>query len=114
MRRRDAIAAAVAVAAAAAAGLYRFTDLIVKHYAPTPYDDVLAKLTDREQAVKLGAKVAGPFNVKMQATALRLRLQKQSLAMAAAADIAQGHMAEVEGWVLPETVAQLSALAARS
>ena len=22
--------------------LYRFTDLFVKHYAPTPYDDLLA------------------------------------------------------------------------
>ena len=44
MRRRDyRWQVVVAVGAAAAAGLYRFTDLFVKHYPPTPYDDVLAQ-----------------------------------------------------------------------
>ena len=46
-----------------AAGLYRFTDLFVKHYAPTPYDDLLAQLADREQAAKLGAQLTGAFDV---------------------------------------------------
>src|SRR6185503_9370778 len=54
MRRRSLIAGVTAAGAALAAGLYRFTDLFVKHYPPTPYDDVLAALVDREEAVRLG------------------------------------------------------------
>ena len=36
------------------AGLYRFTDLFVKHYPPTPYDDVLAQLVDRAAGGAVG------------------------------------------------------------
>jgi len=57
MKRRVVIGAAAAAGAAVAAGLYRFTDLFVKHYPPTPYDDVLAALVDREEAARLGALV---------------------------------------------------------
>jgi hypothetical protein len=112
MKRRDILAGVVAVGAAVAAGVYRFTDLIVKHYAPTPYDDLLSKLTDREQAAKLGAQVSG-VDTASDAARLRAVLQNKSLADAAAADITAGHMVEVQGWVLPETVVLLSALAAR-
>ena len=54
MNRRGAIAGIVAAGAALAAGVYRFTDLFVKHYPPTPYDDLLSQLTDRGQAARLG------------------------------------------------------------
>ena len=113
MKRRDIMAAMVAAGVAVTAGLYRFTDLFVKHYAPTPYDDLLARLTDRDQAAKLGAHISGPFDLNSQAVRLRLTFGKKDLAAAARADIAAGHLVEVNGWVLPETVALLSALAAK-
>ena len=112
MRRRALIASATAVSAALAAGLYRFTDLFVKHYAPTPYDDVLATLADREQAAKLGALVSDA--TPPQALAVRLRATiKPGLTAAAKADAAAGRLTEAGGWVVPESVALLSALAAR-
>ena len=113
MKRRDVMAAIAAAGVAVAAGLYRFTDLFVKHYAPTPYDDLLARLTDREQAAKLGAQLPGSFDLASQSARLRDTFRKQDLAAAANADIAAGHMVEVGGWVLPETVALLSVLAAK-
>jgi len=113
MRRRDVAAAVVAAGAAATAGLYRFTDLFVKHYAPTPYDDLLMRLTDRGEAARLGAQLTGSFDLASQSARLRDTFRKQDLAAAANADIAAGRLVEVAGWVLPETVALLSALAAR-
>lgn len=113
MKRRSIIAGAVAAGAAAAAGLYRFTDLLVKHYRPTPYDDLLGQLTDRDQAARLGANVSGAFDAQSQAARLRSVLRGRSLADAANADLAAGRVAEVQGWILPQTVASLSALAAR-
>ncbi len=111
--RRTVIAGLVAAVAAAALGVYRFTNLVVKHYAPTPYDDLLVHLTDREQAARLGAKVTGGLDLRRAAAALRTALGGHSLASAATSDIAAGRMTEVAGWVLPQTVALLSALAAR-
>jgi hypothetical protein len=111
--RRTLIATVAAAGAAVAAGVYRFTDLFVKHYPPTPYDDVLAALVDREQAARLGTLVTGAPAPKTLAARLRTIL-KPSLAAAAKADIAAGRMIEVDGWVLPESVALLSALAAKA
>jgi hypothetical protein len=113
MRRRDVAAAIVAAGAAVTAGVYRFTDLFVKHYPPTPYDDLLVRLTDREQAARLGAKVPDPFDLTTQAARLRSGLHNRDLAAAVNADLAAGHMVEVAGWVLPETVVLLSVLASR-
>ena len=107
------VAAVVAAGAAVTAGLYRFTDLFVTHYAPTPYDDLLTRLTDRREAAKLGAQLKGSFDVTAQSARLRDTFRKKDLTAAANADIAAGHMVEVGGWVLPETVALLSALASR-
>ena len=107
------MAAALAAGAAVTAGLYRFTDLFVKHYAPTSYDDLLTRLTDREQAAKLGTQLKGPFDIASQSARLRDTFRKQDLAAAANADIATGRLVEVGVWELPETVALLSALAAK-
>jgi hypothetical protein len=109
--RRSVVAGVAAAGAAVVAGLYRFTDLMVKHYAATPYDDVLARLVDREQAAKLGAKVPGTASAKMLAGQLRPSLAPNGLAGAASADVAAGRMMEVDGWLLPQSVALLSALA---
>jgi hypothetical protein len=117
--RRTLITSVAAAGAAVAAGLYRFTDLFVKHYVPTPYDDVLAALLDREHAAKLGALVTG--TPAPTALAARLRailkpdgLNPNGLTAAAEADAAAGRIIAVDGWLLPESVALLSALAARA
>src|SRR4051812_5941261 len=58
MRRRTFLGGTVAAIVVVTGGLYRFTNLFVKHYPPTPYDDVLALLPDREHAAVLGRNVA--------------------------------------------------------
>jgi hypothetical protein len=112
MKRRTFIGGVVAAGAAVAAGLYRFTDLFVKHYPPTPYDDVLAQVVDREHAAQLG-RHAGDFDLPRDAVALRQQLAGSTLKSAAEGDIATGRLVEVEGWLVPQTVARISALAAK-
>jgi hypothetical protein len=112
MRRRTLISSVAAASAAVAAGLYRFTDLFVKHYPPTPYDDVLGALQDREQAAKLGALVSETPAPQLLAAKLRGTI-KAGLTATAKADAASGRLMEVSGWVVPESVALLSALAAK-
>jgi pyruvate/2-oxoacid:ferredoxin oxidoreductase alpha subunit len=113
MKRRTLIGGVAAASAGIAAGLYRFTDLFVKHYPPTPYDDVLAKLTDRGEAAKLGAHVATPDNAAQLAARLRQTVPGRAQT-AAEADIGASRMTEADGWLLPQTVALLAALAARA
>lgn len=110
--RRGVIAGLLGLGAMAAAGLYRFTDLFVKHYPPTPYDDLLARLVDRQQAARLGAAVRDAGDAPALAARLRGAIH-DSLPAAAAADIAAGRMIETDGWVLPRSVALLAALASR-
>jgi hypothetical protein len=84
-------------------------------YAPTPYDDLLAQLVDREEAARVGAavRIAEPgFNAKAVARELRQRFEQRNLAEVSDADIREGRVAEVNGWVLPESLAQLCTLAA--
>ena len=114
MRRRALIAGTVAATAAVVAGLYRFTNLFAKHYPPTPYDDVLATLVDREKAAEFGAMVQDAPAPGRLAARLRGALRPNGLAGAVASDIAADRLAEVEGWVVPESVALLSALAAKA
>jgi hypothetical protein len=113
MKRRDAIAAVTAVGLAAAAGVYRFTDVIVRHYPPTPYDDLLDRLTDREQAIRLGARLDGDFDVTHQAAQLRAGLDGHDLGAVVSADIGAGRLVEIAGWVVPESLAMLAALASK-
>jgi hypothetical protein len=112
--RRSLIAGVALAGAAVAAGVYRFTDLLVKHYAPTPYDDVLAVLADREQAARFGASVPGTLDAKALAAKLRPILKPGGLSAAAKADATAGRVIEVDGWVVPQSMALLSALAAKA
>jgi hypothetical protein len=112
MKRRTVVAGVAAGSAAIAAGLYRFTDLFVKHYPPTPYDDVLSRLSDREPAARLGRAVRGAPDAP--ALAARLRALPADTAAAAQADIAANRLAEVGGWLVPESVMLLAALAAKT
>jgi len=111
--RRTFIGLVAAAGLAAGAGLYRFTNLFVHHYPPTPYDDVLGALLDRGEAVKLGALVHDTQTPATLAARLRGILKPNGLSGAVAADIAADRLIEVEGWVIPQSVALLSALAAK-
>ena len=115
-RRGTAIGLAGAGVALAAGALWRFTDVIVKHYPPTPYDDVLARLQDRAQAIRLGkAALHGlpGFTPAAAAASLRAAFGAGGLSVAATIDAVNGNLAEAGGWVLPQSVVLLSALAAR-
>lgn len=113
MNRRALLAGLAAAGAVVAAGLYRFTDIFGKHYPSTPYDDLLTHLADREQAAKLGAAVRGTPDARSLATQLRAGMLSD-LAATTEADIAAGRLLEVDGWLLPQSVALLAALAAKS
>jgi hypothetical protein len=114
MRRRTLIVGGgTAGAIAAVAGLWRFTGLFRSH-APTPYDDLLDQLDDRDQAIVLGKQVPDMPDARTLAGELRARLGNGGLGKAAMADVAAGRMTEVDGWIVPRSVAQLAALAARA
>ena len=86
-----------------------------RHYAPTPYDDLLDHLIDRDAAARVGeaARDSVPTleNTKI-ARELRQRFEQRSLPEVLDADAAEGRLAEVGGWVIPVSLAELCALAA--
>ncbi|HEX4077862.1 MAG TPA: hypothetical protein VHX61_03170 [Rhizomicrobium sp.] len=107
-------AAGIAVTAAAAFEAPRF---FAPRYAPSAFDDLLAKLPDRQSAIRIGAAfLAGgkSFDANGTATALRRRLAATSLATAMNNDLRESRMVEAHGWVLPETLGDLCALAAKA
>jgi hypothetical protein len=117
-RRRllEGLAATAAIAVAAAA-VVEAPRLFARRYAPSPFDDLLTKLPDRESAIRVGATfLAGrkSFDVQGTATVLRKRLAAASLATAMNDDLRQSRMVEAHGWVLPETLVDLCALAAKA
>jgi len=92
-----------------------FPRLFGRRYAPTPYDDLLAHLVDRDRAARVGAEIrlAEPkFDGKAAARELRQRFEQRDIAEVCDADVREGRLAEVGGWVLPESLAELCALAA--
>ncbi|MDE2181801.1 MAG: hypothetical protein KGJ78_02140 [Alphaproteobacteria bacterium] len=102
-----------AVAGAVVGGRYVFR----KRYAPSPYDDLLAKLNDRDAAAQLGESVladSDDFDAKAVADDVRARLQNKTLVQATAVDAGEGRVMEAGGWILPETLALLCALAAKA
>jgi hypothetical protein len=106
-------AAAVAIAALAVVEAPRF----FTRHVPSAYDDLLAQLPDRDNAVRIGAAfLAGArnFDAGRVARSLRARLAGRSLASAMDADLARARLVEAHGWVLPETLANLCALAAKA
>jgi hypothetical protein len=114
MRRRTLLAGLGAMIVAAAAGTVWKLRPLRKHYAPTPYDDLLTRLDDREWAARFGvaALAALPeFTLQTGAAKLRARLGKDSLQKAAFADAAAGRLLDVGGWLVPECVVLMAALA---
>lgn len=82
-------------------------------YRATPYDDLLDLLADRQASARLGrAAIANmrAFNVRDAAAALRARLKTSDWNDVVLADANANHIVEADGWVLPQSLAQLCAL----
>lgn len=114
---RRAVVAAGGIAAALGVTALGLTlpQWLGRRYAPTPYDDLLATLVDREQAARLGAVARATlptFSPRAAARELRQRFEQRNLAKVLDADIREGRVAEIGGWLLPDSLAQLCTLAA--
>lgn len=108
-----AIAAVLGIAAASGVA-YEF-GLFEPAYPSGSFDDVLAQLRSRNHAVMIGKAVRADepfFDAKATETVLRTRLTDRTLEAVLAGEIDSGHLTEVKGWLLPQTLAQLCALAA--
>jgi hypothetical protein len=94
---------------------YEAAHAVNRRYAPTAFDDLLSQLTDRDSAERVGAVVmssAPEFDVRKVARDLRRKIGGKPLIDVLDADIAQDRLSEVNGWLMPETLAQLCGLAA--
>jgi hypothetical protein len=117
MKRRALLLGSGAVLATAAGGVAAWKLRLFKpHYPPTPYDDVLRRLDDREWARKFGAqalKTMPDFAPDEAAARLRALLGSSSLESAALGDAQAGRLVEAANWLVPESVALIAALSAR-
>jgi hypothetical protein len=98
-----------------AGGAYETSRLLGNR--PTPFDDLLNRLEDRDGGIEIGKSVlaeAEEFDPKTVAESLRTKLGQSTLAQAAVEDSAAGRLVEAGGWVVPECVALLCALAAKA
>jgi hypothetical protein len=114
MNRRGMLAGAGALIVALAAGAVWTIKPFRKHYAPTPYDDLLSKLDDRDWAARFGAAAQRALpDYRPQAAAVRLHglVGSGTLKTAALRDAGTGRLVEVKGWLVPESVALIAALA---
>jgi hypothetical protein len=113
MTRRGVLAGLMMVIAAAAGGTAWKLRVFRKHYPPTPYDDLLDQIADREPAIVFGqtARKSLPGAVQLAA---QLRRDGRKLAVRAAADPGEAQIMEVAGWVVPQSVALYAALAAQA
>jgi hypothetical protein len=117
--RRPLLAGLLGLAGIAVAALATFEAprLLSPRHAPSPFDDLLAKLPDRESAARLGAAFLAEnrtFDADRSAMVLRRRLATLPLDAAIQSDLAEKHIVEAHGWVLPETLVSLCALAAKA
>lgn len=117
--RRPLLAALAGVAGLAAigGGSYEAARLVARGREDGAYGDLVSKLPDADDAATVGRAVIGDlpkFNPSATARMLRKELAKRKLADVTAGDLADGKLAEAGGWVLPESLALLCALAAKS
>jgi hypothetical protein len=113
--RRPLLAALGAMAGAAVIGgaAYEGVQLWDRHTGL--YGDLLASLGRRHQAVLIGKAALSDmpkFHAAEAARELRRALDSSSLAALLTADAVAGRMVEAQGWVLPETLARICAVAA--
>ena len=88
-----------------------------QQYHRKPYDDILVHLKAREAGAQVGAAVIARldgFDIHNVAERLRAALKTTPLAALALADVAEGRTLEAGGWVLPESLALLCAVAAKA
>lgn len=114
-RRAVAIGGGIAAALGITALGVTVPRLLGRRYRQSAYDDLFAQLVDREAAVRVGRSVLArgtAFNIKAVGRDLRQRLERRTLHEVTDSDLAQSSLTEVEGWVLPSTLALLCALAA--
>ena len=111
---RRSVAAGGAIALTLGLGALGITARRWLTYPKTAYDDLLANLVDRDSAQAVGHAVIGTttFDAKQTASDLRRRLDGRSLLQATADDLSRDRLIEAKGWVLPETLGLLCALAA--
>ncbi len=89
--------------------------LLRPHYPPTPYDDLLELLPDRDNAAIVGkAMIAtdGRFVADQAAVSLRKTLAARAFAQETEDEIERAQLAEVHGWLMPAALVALCALAA--
>lgn len=113
MKRRTILAGLGALAVAAGSARWKLR-LFRKQYPPTPYDDVLAQLDDRDWAAKFGTavlKALPGFTPATGAAQLRSLLAKERLPAVAQREAEAGRLMEVSGWLVPQSVALIAALA---
>jgi hypothetical protein len=104
-------AAALAIVGAGTIGVRR---VFGPWYEPTPYDDLLHQIVDREQASLLGKTAAASMpRLDVAALAAKLRQPGFRLKDRARGDAAESRVVEAAGWLVPESVALYSALAAQ-
>lgn len=114
-RRNILIGAGGAVVVAGSA--YEAIRLVRGHHPASPYDDLLARLEDRDSAAELGKAMlaeVGTFDAKAASAALRAKFARATLAPTALADATAGDLLEASGWVVPEAVGLLCELAAKA
>ena len=114
-RRAVAIGGGIAAALGIAALGVTVPRLLGRRYRQSPYDDLFAQLVDRDEAVKVGrAMLDGGFRIDARTVGrdLRQRFERRNLDEVTDSDLAQGKLLEAQGWVLPESLALLCALAA--
>lgn len=95
--------------------VYEAAHVLNRRYPPTAFDDLLDLLPDRESAEKIGVVVIAnsrAFDVRKLATDLRHKIGKQALTDVIEADVTTGHLTEIGGWIMPETLTRLCGLAA--
>lgn len=117
---------AVAGAAVVAGAAYELPRLF-KRRARGEYADLVNRLDDPDQAATVGRQILRQMDlgpsvdagaatdnmIRQMAADIRTWLKHKSLKDLVADDIAQHKLAEVDGWVLPTTLAGLCALAAQ-
>jgi hypothetical protein len=107
--RRSLFAAGGVAVAGAAGGWFVFR----KRYPRSAYDDILAQIPDRDDAMRTGEALlrdAHGFDAKTAA----MRLRARPLTEAMLDDAAKAKLVELQGWVLPESLALACMLAAKA
>ena len=113
--RRPFLAGAIAAAAAAAIGAGAYEAGWFRARPIGAYGDLLSSLDDLDDAPIVGRAYLAEttdFDAKAVAAQLRTRLSNRSLSDVLTIDVTGNQIAEAGGWVLPETLALLCALAA--